>query len=148
MNAEGSTIRPRDRATRATRIRGPIVDSVESASAAALTEHLYAQVLAGRRDILQALLHDDFVLAGTRERIDRDGWVDLMVDGTTWDSIDVRHVGSDGGLEDAMVVTSLVDYAGERDGEPLRGTWNVIDIWQRRGIDWTLLSRTTFPSRH
>jgi hypothetical protein len=92
------------------------------------------------------LLHDDFVLAGTRERIDRDEWIRLMVEGTQWESIDVHHVGSDSGMNDALVVTSLVNYDGTRDGEPLKGVWNVIDVWQRRGVDWNLLSRTTFRS--
>lgn len=119
---------------------------MEPTTAAALTRHLYDQVLAGRRDVLRSLLHDDFVLAGTRERIDRDGWIDLMVDGTQWQSIDVRHVGADVALDDVVVITSLVHYDGQRDGEPLKGTWNVVDVWQRRGVDWTLLSRTTFRS--
>ena len=122
------------------------LDWVDGQAAKRLTQHVYEQVLAGRRDILIALLHDDFALAGTRERLDRNSWIQLMTADTTWDRIDVEPVSDDRSLNNAVVVTARVVYAGSRADGPLSGTWNVVDVWQQAGVDWRLLSRTTFPA--
>jgi Domain of unknown function (DUF4440) len=111
-----------------------------------LTRHLYEQVLAGRRAILEDLLADDFALAGTRERMTRDEWIDYMVRDTEWASIDVEHLDDSRPLDNAMVVTSRVTYDGTRADGHVGGSWAVVDVWQGRGVDWRLISRTTFPT--
>lgn len=112
----------------------------------ALTRYVYDQVLAGRRQILEHLLHDDFQLAGTREHIGRAEWLQLMLDETTWRAIKVEPAGVDVSLGNAAVVTTRVQYEADRADEPPEGTWNVVDVWQQRGMDWQLLSRTVFPA--
>jgi hypothetical protein len=44
------------------------------------------------------------------------------------------------------VVTAAVTYTGTQLEERLYGEWLVADVWQRRGVDWQLISRTTLPT--
>jgi hypothetical protein len=118
----------------------------DEVGAAALTSHVYAQVLAGRRDILEQLLHEDFNCGGTRDHIGRKDWLDRMLDDSHFDEINAEIVKADLVLDNAAVVTALVSYRGEQYGEVLSGTWAVIDVWKRTGVDWQLLNRATFPA--
>lgn len=119
---------------------------VSTQSAERLTSYVYELVLAGQREMLRNLLAEDFVLAGTRERVSRDAWIDLMTLRTQWEAIDVSNVHAVAEYDDLVVAVAQVRYRGTRDGDALIGTWHVIDAWQRHGVDWHLLSRTTFRS--
>lgn len=120
--------------------------NAEQARVAELTGYVYDQVLAGRRDVLDRVLAEDFVAGGTVEVASREDWLTLMLDQTTWDSIDITEVCTAMNVEDAVVVAALVQPNGMRDGEPLTGTFHVIDVWHRTGVDWRLLTRTTFAA--
>jgi hypothetical protein len=69
-----------------------------------------------------------------------------MLDDSHFDEINAEIVKADLVLDNAAVVTALVSYRGEQYGEVLSGTWAVIDVWKRTGVDWQLLNRATFPA--
>jgi hypothetical protein len=118
----------------------------DEVGAAALTAHVYAQVLAGRRDMLEQLMHEDFTCGGTRDHIGRKEWLDRMLVHSRFDDITTEIVKADLVLHNAAIVTALVSYRGEQYDETLSGTWAVIDVWKRSGVDWLLLNRVTFPA--
>lgn len=120
---------------------------VESTRGAELTRYVYDLILAGRRDVLEQLLAEDFTYAGTVETTDRKGWLDLMLDRTTWEKIEVTVVTTVLAERGALISAALVRPSGVRDGDPMSGVWHVIDVWQQLGVDWRMLSRTAFPAR-
>lgn len=120
---------------------------MDDGGAQQLTAYVYDQVLAQRRQVLEALLHDDFMLVGVRDHLDRDEWIQRMLDDSDFESIETRPL--DAIVHEPMaVVTAAVTYNGTQLAEPLTGEWLVADVWQRRGVDWQLISRTTLPSGH
>jgi hypothetical protein len=119
---------------------------VDGNGVGALTRHLYDNVVAGRRDILTQLLHDDFCVIGTREHLNRDDWLHLQLENSTFDKIDVTVVDAKVSMDNTAVVAAQVRFVGTQRGEPMDDVWNVIDVWQRRGMDWKLIGRTSFPA--
>lgn len=118
---------------------------MDDSGAQQLTSYVYEQVLAGRRHVLETLLHDDFILAGVRDHLDRDEWIQRMLDESEFERIDTRPL--DAFVHSAMaVVTAAVTYTGTQLAERLYGEWLIADVWQRRGVDWQLISRTMLPS--
>src|SRR5262249_43797396 len=103
----------------------------EQSRVAQLTQYVNEQVLAGRRDALRRLLADDFVASGVLEYADRESWLTLMLDRTSFSAIEVSDVRTAMSFDDAVVVAAVVRPHGTRDGEPLDGLWRLIDIWQR-----------------
>jgi hypothetical protein len=112
-----------------------------------LTSFVYDNVLAGREALLRDVLHDDFQIVGTREPVDRDTWLRLVLHDIVFTSITVDVL--DARTVTATVATSAarVTINGTHQGQPLDGTWMVVDVWHGQGMNWKLLSRTTMPER-
>lgn len=112
-----------------------------------LTRYLYDQIVAGNRIAVRELVHEDFLLAGATEHLDREPWLTHMLDEVRWISIDVDVISVDAAAPDALVSTSRVTYRARHDDydcPAIDGSWRVIDVWMRQGVNWLLLSRTSF----
>ena len=114
----------------------------EQTRVAELTSYVYDQVLAGRRNVLEHVLDDDFIEGGTFGLADREDWLAQMLDRTTWESIDIHDVAAVMDFSEAVITSAHVNARGCRNGEQFKGDWRVIDVWHRTGVDWRLLTRT------
>jgi ketosteroid isomerase-like protein len=109
-------------------------------------EREWAQAIAGHDvETARRLLADDFRLSSAiwRDReIEKETWIETMVEGTETESIDVHDVQARR-FGDLVVVSCGVSWQARWNGEDISDDYQVTDVWRREPDGWKVVWRAS-----